>query len=204
MCFIVVIHNVVRYIEPYCIIGKKRIAQLIKKLNKATKNKKMKKIILMLLVMLSIAESRATVNKQIPDNVLRSFSTKYPNIHVRKWSTRNDTDIAEFKMMKVKQYAYYLPNGTWIRTESEINHISDLPRAVKSSWHQCAFQTWYVEDVKRIETGNENLYVIQVIRKYIPGGFPGPENWNKSGVSPEEYKLYFDLNGSLLRKVQIN
>ena len=159
---------------------------------------------LMLAMMLSIVATRANAGKEVPDNVIKSFSTKYPDTHVRKWMTRNDTDIAEFKMLKTRKYAYYLPNGNWIRTESEINHISDLPRTVKSNWHQCAFQTWYVEDIKRVENATESLYVIQVIRKYIPGGFPGPENWNKPGVQPEEYKLYFDLNGSLLKKVQIN
>lgn len=159
---------------------------------------------LVLMLMLSVAGTRAAVNKQIPDNVLRSFSTKYPDTHVRKWNIRNDTDIAVFRMLKTKEYAYYLPNGTWIRTEAEINHISDLPRVVESSWHQCAFQTWFVLDVKRVETANDNLYVIKVIRKYVPGGFPGPEEWSSPGVSPEVYDLYFDVNGTLVSKVQMN
>jgi len=158
----------------------------------------------MLTMTLSIFEAWATGGKPVPDNVLKSFSAKYPDVHVRKWNMKNDTDIAVFRMSKTKQCAYYLPDGTWIKTETEINHVSELPRAVQNSWHECAFQTWYVEDVKRVEIPGDKLYVIQVIRKYIPGGFPGPENWNKQGVSPEEYKLYFDVNGSLLRKVQMN
>jgi hypothetical protein len=157
---------------------------------------------LALVLTLSIAECEAA-RVQMPDDVLRSFSKKYPQVHARKWRVKNDTDIAEFRMSKTKQCAYYLPNGMWIKTESEINHISDLPKAVESSWHQCAFQTWYVEDVKRIESSDQNLYVIKVIRKYIPEGYPGPEN-NNPGFSPEVYDLYFNADGTLVNKVQLN
>ena len=164
----------------------------------------MKTLLLAMVFTASFGVGKAADRQTPNDVVLNSFSTQYPQAHIKKWVVKNDTDIAEFKMLKTKQNAFYLPNGTWIKTESEINHVSDLPKPVETNWHQCAFQTWYVEDVKKVESADQNLYAIKVIRKWVPGGFPGPEQWDKPGKSPEEFDLYFNTEGSLLKKVQLN
>jgi len=169
---------------------------------------KMLKSILIVFSIISIdvtCKADSHVNKQeIPDNVTKSFSEQYPQIHVKKWKIKSDTNVAEFRMSKMRRNAFYLSNGTWIKTETIFSDLDDLPIAVINSWHQCAFQTWYIQAMKEIEFPNQNLYVIKVTRVYSPQSDFSEFSYAASDRYSEIYELYFNKEGSLLKKVQLN
>jgi len=68
-----------------------------------------------------------------------------------------------------------------------------LPEAVKNSFDKTAYTSWYIDEMKQIESPGKNLFVIQVHHSYAPdGAIPGSFD--------DVCKLYFDANGSLLNK----
>jgi len=155
----------------------------------------MKKIMLGVVLMLSIVKYDP-VDGQVSDNVLKSFSQQYPQGSIRKWVVKNDTCVAEFTMSRSKNMAYYLADGNWIKTETKIPWTKDLPKAVNLSWKYSDFASWYVAGIKEVKYPDKDLYVLKVQHDCGPeGSIPGD--------CLNIYKLYFDPDGSLIKKVHM-
>jgi hypothetical protein len=158
--------------------------------------KKMKKTIIMFVMMLGMYSSQAAMHKErsVPDAVLKSFASQYPQVTVEKWKMMGDTSIALFKENKRRDYAYYSSDGEWIKTETKIPWSKDLPCAVDYSFNHTTFKSWYIDRMAERESPVEKgEYVIQVHHDYGPDG-------SVPGDCESVYKLYFDSNGSLLRE----
>ena len=150
---------------------------------------------LVFILMLSIVEYDSA-DGQVPDNVLKSFSQQYPQGSVRGWVVKNDTCIAEFRMYKSKNMAYYLPDGQWIKTETKIPWTKDLPMAVNMSWKNSDLASWYVATIKEVKYPDKDLYVMEVQQDCGPeGSIPGD--------CLDVYKLYYESDGSLIKKVHM-
>jgi hypothetical protein len=156
----------------------------------------MKNTILVLFVMLHAITSNAGTKhskKEVPADVLQSFSKQYSSKHVKKWRVENDTCIARFTMSRRKCKAYYLVNGDWIKTEIKIPWTKDLPKAVKAGWGKTPYAGGYVNGVKQVISPGKNLYVIAIHYE------DGPEG-AVSGDWVDDYILYFDAKGALVKK----
>lgn len=162
--------------------------------------KKMKRIVGALVLVLSIVACSAAFHnphQNVPVPVLRSLSKQYSGVHIRGWKILNDTSIARFRMLKRKNSAFYLPNGIWIKTETKIPWSKDLPKAVNHGFNQTRFLSWYIDELKRIETPlGKTTYVIQVHYDWGP-----PESI--PGDCIDVFRLFFDSSGMLLKETEI-
>jgi len=159
--------------------------------------KKMKKIFLIMVAMFTIITCYAgNVYQKIPDAVLKSCAQQYPQVVIHNWEVKNDTCIARFEMAKRKMWAYFAPDGSWIKTEVQIPWSKDLPYTVKSSLRQSPFYSWYIDDMKEIERPGKNTYAIQVHEELGPeGAIPG--DW------VDTYVLYYKPDGSFYKEKHI-
>jgi len=155
----------------------------------------MKKIIIVLIMMLGIMEYEP-VKGQVTDQVLSSFKQQYPQESAWKWIVRNDTSIAEFKMDKSKKMAYYLPNGVWVKTETKIPWTKDLPVPVDKSWKESDLSSYYVSMIKDVKYPDKEMYVMKVQEDCGPDG-------SIPGDCLDIYKLYYNPDGSLVKKVHV-
>jgi Putative beta-lactamase-inhibitor-like, PepSY-like len=157
----------------------------------------MKKIIITVIAIFGMhyAGSAAMRNaRNVPDDVLKAFSAQYPQVAVEKWKVVNDTFIAEFKEDKRKDMAWYAADGAWVKTETKLPWMKDLPCAVDYSFDKTAFRSWNIDYMAQRESPTEKeLYVIQVHKDDGPDG-------SIPGDCRDVYKLYYDANGDLLRK----
>ena len=129
----------------------------------------------------------------IPQNILASFSSRYPNTKVKKWRSLKGVFVAKFLLDGKKCMAYYSPEGDWIKTESKIKWTWDLPVQVKTGWKKCEYNRWYVESIKIIETREQPLYEMQVNN----GTTLDADHYSNF---IEKYLLYFTGAGELIRK----
>ena len=114
-------------------------------------------------------------SRNVPDKVQRLFAQQYPQAHLRKWETRNDTCIAEFSRDRRKNRADYSAQGEWLKTETKIPWTKDLPPAVASAWRYSDFASWYVAAIREVTfPGSTSRYVVSVEQDYGPeSSIPG-------------------------------
>lgn len=106
------------------------------------------------------------VNPQgIPMNVVNTFNTMYPNaIHV-EWDREGVLYEAEFIMNGSEYSALFQNDGTWVRTEMDVNlRNSPLPEAV-SSYISSNYSGWTIDDVDFIQTPADEYYVIELEKR---------------------------------------
>lgn len=85
---------------------------------------------------------------QIPENVLQSFKTNFPNTHHIKWDKENNNYEAEFKSNKTEQSAVFNSNGKLIETEVEIA-VSKLPESALA-YMQTNYKSEKVKEAAKI------------------------------------------------------
>lgn len=85
---------------------------------------------------------------QIPENVLQSFKTNFPNTHHIKWDKENNNYEAEFKSNKTEQSAVFDCNGKLIETEVEIA-VSKLPESALA-YMQTNYKSEKVKEAAKI------------------------------------------------------
>lgn len=91
----------------------------------------MKKYLLLLIAFISVSLSALAVD--VPRAVMEAFTKKFPAATEVKWGKENSKEYeAEFKLNGNQVSANFLPDGSWVETESAI-HISDLPGAVAAA-----------------------------------------------------------------------
>lgn len=135
-------------------------------------------------------------SNEVPKRVIQAHSKKFPDSEIRKWEIRHDGYIALFRSNGKKHTAYYTPEGHWKATESTVKWTRHLPDPVKEGWKNSGYYTWYVHNMKKIETDGQRLYVLHVHN--------GPTlDANKIDAFGENHVLYFTQEGKLIRTERI-
>lgn len=122
-------------------------------------------------------------SKNVSEQLENAFTKTFGNVE-HKWSVRGTNHVAEFKQNNQEKEAWYDVNGVWLMTETDITYNA-LPAEVKTAFEAIKkYEGYERDDIDMLERkGMETVYVIEV------------EKGN------EEYDLYFDAKGNLLKEV---
>jgi len=129
----------------------------------------------------------------VPQQVTAAFVKQFPTGHLKKWEQRKEGFIADFRLDGKKYFAYYAADGAWKGTESPIKWTRELPAAVKEGWKKSGYYSWYVLDIKKIETPDQPMYTLHVNNGTLLDA-------DHHDAFLEEYVLFFSPTGELVRK----
>ena len=119
--------------------------------------------------------------------------TKFPQVQMKKWKLRGDTCIATFKLAKRHYMAYFGNDGSWIRTDRNLEHFANLPMKAQTFLKTSKYASWHLDGFIKRQTPMQTMYVVRID--------------NHSG-SPVEYEnvgdadnnsLYFNSAGALVK-----
>jgi len=136
-------------------------------------------------------------SSNVPQAALTAFANKYPQALVKKWKSTNDAYMAYFMNDNKKYVASYSKTGEWVRTEREISHPSGLPAGVQSFLKTSTYASWHIDDMMRIRTPLQNMYVIK-----LDNHSGSPFEYEDTG-SAEDKKLSFNDSGKLINVVSL-
>lgn len=145
----------------------------------------MKKILVAIasFILLHQASAQSTARSEVPSNVT-------------KWEIRKEGKIAHFKKDGRKHYAYYTHDGQWKATESPVRRTRHLPEAVQTAWKNSGYTNWYVHNIRKIETAEQQLYVLHLNNTVLLDA-------NKVDNFKEDHVLYFTREGELVKTERI-
>jgi len=132
-------------------------------------------------------------NKDVPQAVVNTFSSKYPQAYVKKWKSTNDAYMVYFNNNNKKYIASWSKTGEWIKTERDISNQSDLPAELQSYLKTGQYASWHIDDMMRVRTPQQNMYVIKV-----DNHSGSPFDYEDTG-SAENRMLSFNDSGKLLK-----
>ena len=90
----------------------------------------------------------------IPDNVIKSFSSKFPDAKQVKWDKESVSEYeAEFIMNDKKMSASFDNNGKWMETETKISEKA-IPAAIKTTFNN-DFKGYKIKFVELSETSDK-------------------------------------------------
>lgn len=119
----------------------------------------------------------------LPVEIQKEFSTKYPNALIEEWEQKNGYSVVDFRWDGFEAEAWFGANG-WVMTETDIPYQA-LPEAVKTSFEASRYANWKIEDIDKVERiHTETIYVIEV----------------ESGDA--DFDLYYSSNGILIKDLQ--
>ena len=138
----------------------------------------------------------STVIEDVPAHVSTAFSGKFPEGDVKKWEKRKEGYVAHFKKDGKKHYAYYSHEGNWKGTESPVRRTKHLPAGVQRAWENSDYVGWYVHNIRKIETPDQDLYVIHLNNGTLLSS-------DKVDAYKEDHVLYYTREGELVRTEKI-
>lgn len=101
----------------------------------------------------------------IPLVVINTFTTMYPNVTHVEWDREGILYEAEFYMNGAEYNALFQADGTWVRTEMDVNlRTSQLPTAV-SNYISTNYAGWTIDDADFIQTPTDEYYVIELEKR---------------------------------------
>lgn len=121
------------------------------------------------------------------------FTTDYSRAQLKNWKMRGDTCVADFKMDDRQYKAYYLNDGTWIRTDRTIRHEATLPANAQYILKKGSYASWNLDKMELVRTPNSTMYVAYV------DNHGGNKNETEGAGYAHDRKLYFNPNGRLIR-----
>ena len=128
-----------------------------------------------------------------PQAVLTAFTSRFPNVQVKKWAEQQDTYYALFRLNGKKTFAYYGADGSWKATEVPMKWSWNLPEKVRQAWRHSDFAAWYLMDIKRIEIPGGTQYALHLNNSPLLDS-------DHSQIDHDEYTIFFNENGDLVRK----
>lgn len=147
-------------------------------------------------ILLQSSYAQSVVSNEVPNRVASAHSGKFPDGNVKKWEARKEGYVVHFKKDGKKQYAYYSPDGQWKGTETGISRTRHLPAAVKTAWENSGYLDWYVHNIRKIETPEQQLYVLHLNNGTLLDS-------NKYDAFKEDHVLYYTREGELVRTEKI-
>ena len=149
------------------------------------------KTIVLVSVMGLMSYSSMAQNKE-PLAVSNAFSARYPSAKLKDWKMKNDTCIAMFNMDKRHYKAYYMTDGTWVKTERNVKHMSTLPMQAQLYLKNSKYASWHVDNLAKVQTPMHNIYMVQL------DNHSGNTSYENIGSDVTE-NLYFNGKGQLIR-----
>jgi len=147
-------------------------------------------------ILIQSASAQSPVTTAVPQKVYAAFSGKFPGGEVKKWEMRKEGYVAHFKKDGKKQYAYYSHDGHWKGTESSVNRTRHLPAGVQIAWKSSGYNDWYVHNIRKIETPDQQLYVMHLNNGPLLSS-------DKHDAFKEDHVLYFTRDGELVKTERI-
>ncbi len=132
----------------------------------------------------------------VPQAVLSAFSTNYSQAYLTNWKKSNDQFVASFTLNKEKCKAYYTKDGSWIKTETEMRSLANLPLEIRSSLKKGSYASYHVDRIEDVKMPSKNMYLLQVDNE--SGNMSAYEN----AGSVDDELLYYNDNGKLIRSTQ--
>lgn len=120
---------------------------------------------------------------EVPDAVLDSFESDFPNAGRVEWEKKSGYIVADFWQDGVDTQVWYDSNGHWLMTEFDWGtQLSLLPQVVQDAFQESQYAAWHVEDIHKYERTNDVFYLIEVETK-----------------GKQDRNLYYNEEGSLLK-----
>jgi hypothetical protein len=145
----------------------------------------MKKLLIIVVAVLYVLEFTACKEKEkvkVPGKVKTAFENKFPGAGDVEWSKeKSNIWEVDFETEEVDMEALFDNNGTWLKTETEIE-IKDIPQAVLTSVKK-KFAGYTVYGAELIETPAQKTYEVKI----------------KNG-SGEKMYVVFDKSGKGLKR----
>lgn len=109
--------------------------------------------------------SEAVNSGSVPEAVVNAFNTRYPKALRTKWEREGQLYEAEFIMDNVQYEAYFQTNGTWVRTQSDVNlRTMTLPQAIQQ-YIATNHAGWTLDDADFIQTPTDEYYKIELEKR---------------------------------------
>lgn len=130
------------------------------------------------------ARAQDIVEKNVPPEIQKVFSLKYPDHSEAYWTLKDGLYGVSFKTDKGYLDAWFSPKGKWVRTE-RIIEFDTLPKAVVDSLNASQFGDWDLGNIYTMEIpGRATRYKLYVYSA----------NW-------DELELVYEGNGKLIVEV---
>ena len=126
-----------------------------------------------------------------PQTVSTAFNTRYMNAQMVKWKMKKDTCVAKFGMAGKKYEAFYMPDGSWIKTERDVKHKANLPMQARMLLKN-KYASWHIDGMQKVETPARSMYLVDI------DNHSGMPNDTENG-SDVDKTLTFSQNGRLIK-----
>lgn len=115
------------------------------------------------LVLMSSCENDDDIRwSDVPQAVVKSFETMYPNANGVEWEKNRGYYVAEFWSNAVID-AWFDTKGEWRMTETDLGKsLAALPDAVQKAFADSQYATWRVDDLDKYERPSDTFYLIEV------------------------------------------
>ena len=98
----------------------------------------------------------------VPQAVLNTFKTKYPNI-LPEWESKQGYYVAEFFQEGMETEMWITAQGEWAMTEMDMGmNLNLLPQPVLDAFKASTYATWQVDDMDKYERTDRTFYLIEV------------------------------------------
>lgn len=101
----------------------------------------------------------------VTEAVHNAFQNLYPQVQPYDWEIEGAYVKAEFYKDNVHSEAYFTPEGTWVRTETDFR--GTLPEAV-TTYLTTNYPDYTVDEVDWVETPNGNYYEVELEKPGTP------------------------------------
>lgn len=156
-----------------------------------------KLIIIIVMIVFSSKINAQSVHNDVPENVAKALSTKYPDAKVKHWKTKNDLYIAAISANHHKYFAAFDKNGNWVATTSTFRWPWSLPVNVKQAFKHSGYYSWNMYLGKKVEKPSGVSYQLLI------------DNSNTAGVAlantnlTTDRLLEFTADGTLMANKDI-
>ena len=147
--------------------------------------------ITMLVSVAVMVTTGAMAQNNTPQAVNNAFNARYMNAQMVNWKMKKDTCVAMFGMNNKKYQAYYMPDGSWIKTQRNVKHKTTLPMQARMVLKN-KYGSWHIDGMQKVETPTRNMYTVEV------DNHSGMPNDTENG-SDVDKTLTFSQNGRLIK-----
>ena len=134
----------------------------------------MKKIFLVTITILFAIQSFAQIisnspqkdikTKNVPDDAVKAFSTKYGSDVIPKWEHKGSDYFAAFEIDKVNYEAEFSHEGGWLQTTKYITE-TEVPTTVNDVLYKGSYEYWTKADFAFIQKATgENMYRVTLVK----------------------------------------
>lgn len=98
----------------------------------------------------------------VPASVKQNFEQILPGVNAIEWEKENGLYKADFFKEGHEGEAWFKPDGTWVRTETDV-FIHELPEAV-TTYVKEQYPDYRIDDAEWVETPAQNYYHLELER----------------------------------------